>query len=58
MGKITIDAETTDKKINVAIVSDFYRPHIGGVEMHIEKITASLSMNPKIGKIIIITHKY
>ena len=41
--------------INVAIVSDFYFPFVGGVEIHMKELGRLLSH--QIGKVIVITHK-
>jgi len=44
------------KEINVALISDFCYPFLGGVEIHILKLAEHL-IN-KVNKIIIITHHY
>lgn len=44
--------------MNVALVSDFYFPFVGGVEIHINQMARLLSQHAKIGKVIVITHKY
>jgi phosphatidylinositol N-acetylglucosaminyltransferase subunit A len=49
---------TSKKKLktSVALVSDFYLPSLGGVEMHIHELACRISK--KIDNLIIITHQY
>jgi phosphatidylinositol glycan class A protein len=45
-----------DKKLTICIVTDFYYPRLGGVEVHIYQLTVSLM---RLGcKVIIVTHQH
>ncbi len=45
-----------NQNISLALVSDFYFPSLGGVEVHIKELAKQ--MNKKIYKVIVITHQY
>ena len=46
-------------KISVALVSDFFYPSLGGVEVHIKQMSQILlNMKNRIKKVIVITHCY
>lgn len=44
--------------MNIALVSDFYYPFVGGVEIHIKELATHLNRHQSINKVIVVTHKY